>query len=280
MATLNAATSLGVTDDYGSVAAGRIASLAVVENLASFRVVLSVSRGQLSGDSGRYLLNPSAVGYRDAWSKTVVVERRVEGDDFLLPIPEGSARVRVIGVTPGSLLTDELEEDVDLQGGRLVEVAGLAKIAVLDRHEGGERIAVGLIRGLGLKRGAFATTVNPGMMNVMVVGTAEEDMALATNRVVELGGGIVVARDGEVKAEVALPVFGILSHAPVAEVIAHCNDVDAALKNELGSPVDGLLTSAGFACLAVSIPSLKICDRGLVRVLRDTHEAVELVVGA
>ena len=105
-------------------------------------------------------------------------------------------------------------------------------------------------------------------------------MALAANRVVDLKGGIVVARDGKVKAEVALPLFGILSEEPVAEVVAACTAVDEAIAAELGSPVEGFLTTLGFACLTVSIPRLKICDRGLVRVRRDGQEAVSLVAGA
>jgi adenine deaminase len=186
--------------------------------------------------------------------------------------------VRVIGITPGSLLTDELVEQVELVEGRLTgPAAGLAKLSVFDRHEGGIRGATGLVRGLGIEAGALASTVNPGMMNLMAVGVDERDMALAANRVVELGGGIVVARDGDVRAEVPLPLFGILSVAPVRETAAACTGVAEAIANDLGSPVEGLLTTVGFACLAVSIPSLKMCDRGLVRVHRDRQEAVELV---
>jgi adenine deaminase len=117
------------------------------------------------------------------------------------------------------------------------------------------------------------------MMNLVAVGTAEDDMAIAANRVVELGGGIVVARDGEVRGEVALPLLGILSDAPAGEVVAACLAIERALRDELASSVRGLLTTVGFACLAVSIPALKICDRGLVRVARDSQESVELLAG-
>jgi adenine deaminase len=151
---------------------------------------------------------------------------------------------------------------------------------VIDRHDGGATRFVGLIRGLGIETGALATTFNPGVMNLVVVGVDEEDMAMAANRAVALDGGAVVARGGEVKAEVALPLFGILSDAPVADVLAACAAVDEALARELGSPVQGLLTTIGFSCLTVSIPLLKICDRGLVRVRRDSQEAVALVVEA
>jgi adenine deaminase len=278
MATLNAAASLGVDADYGAVAAGRFASVALVENLASFRVTACLARGRLVAEGGTYTVRePVARPYPAAWRETVRFERRLGANDFLLDLDGRVGSVRVIGITPGSLLTEELVEEVEFEEGRLSAGSALAKLAVLDRHEGGARGAVGLVRGLGLERGALASTVNPGMMNLMVAGVREEDMALAANRVVELGGGIVVARDGDVTAEVALPLFGILSDAPAPDVAAACTAVDEAIAR-LGSPEPGLLTTLGFACLAVSIPTLKICDRGLVRVSRDSQEAVELVV--
>ena len=274
MATLNAAASLGVQRDYGAVAPGRVASLAVVDDLASFRVTTCVARGAVVAESA------SPRPYPAAWRDTVRIDRTFEADDFALDVADGAAPVRVIGVTEGSLLTEELVETIDVETGRLQpRPPGLAKIAVFDRHEGGARGTVGLIRGSGVEAGAFATTVNPGMMNLVAVGTAEDDMAIAANRVVELGGGVVVARDGEVRSEVALPLLGILSDAPAPEVAAACLALDRALSDELASRVSGLLTTVGFACLAVSIPTLKICDRGLVRVARDSQEGVELLAG-
>lgn len=269
MATLTAAASLGVDRDYGAVAPGRYASLVVLDDLSSFRVSTVLARGRVVTEAAR-----ESRPYPAAWRDTVRVDRTLTAEDFLLAV-DTSAPLRVIGITPGSLLTDELIEDVELDGGRLVG-SDLAKLAVHDRHEGGTRGSVGLVRGLGIEAGALAATVNPGMMNLMAVGVSEEDMALAANRVVELGGGIVVARGGEIRAEVALPLFGILSEAPAAEVAAACTAIDEAIARDLGSPVDGLLTTVGFACLTVSIPQLKICDRGLVRVRRDDHELVGL----
>ena len=117
-------------------------------------------------------------------------------------------------------------------------------------------------------------------MNLMVLGTDEEAMAVAANRVVELGGGISVASEGGIRAEVALPLFGILSDERAADTAAACREIAEAIRADVGCSWDGVLSNAGFACLAVSIPSLKITDRGLVRVARDGHEAVPLAVDA
>src|SRR5581483_4857694 len=124
------------------------------DDLASFRVTACVARGALVGDGAPSRPYPA---YPSAWRATVHVDRVFGARD----VPDGAASVRVIGVTEGSLLTDELVETVDVEAGHLEpRPPGIAKIAVFDRHEGGARGAVGLIRGTGIEFGAVATTVN------------------------------------------------------------------------------------------------------------------------
>lgn len=279
MATLHSARSMGIDLELGSIVPGKIASVVGVKDLKGFEVDLVVSEGAVAARGGSYELEPAGEAYPDDWKATVKFDRTLTADDFLLDSSLGEAEVRVIGVTPGSLVTDELVEKVTFDGGRIASGAeGLAKIAMLDRHDGGEQGTVALVRGLGIERGAIATTINPGLMNLMVIGADEADMAAAANRVVELGGGICVVSGEEVVAEVATPLFGILSDAPAAEVASACEQIADALRDPLGATFDGLITQAGFACLAVSIPNLKLADRGLVRVGRDgTQEGVDLV---
>ncbi len=230
-------------------------------------------------DKATYLLETPGVAYPTEWYETVHVDRRFEARDFAFDPSLDRARVRIIGITPGSLVTEELVEAVQFNAGLPDRTTGLATLAVIDRHEGGSRQGLGLLRGFDLAAGAVATTINPGLMNLMVLGVDEDDMAAAANRVVELQGGIVVVRDGRVRAEVSTPVFGILSDKPSAEVIESCRAVADAIAADLRVGFDGLITSVGFACLAVIIPALKLCDRGLVRITREGgQEAVDLVV--
>ena len=149
---------------------------------------------------------------------------------------------------------------------------------MLDRHDASGAKGLGLARGFDIEKGAVATTINPGMMNLLVFGADAESMAAAANRVIELKGGIVVADEGEIVAEVATRLFGILSGSPSSEVTVGALAVADAIRDVLGVTYDGLLTSIGFAALAVIIPELKICDRGLVKVWRDRQEAVDFVV--
>ncbi|WP_028923861.1 adenine deaminase C-terminal domain-containing protein [Pseudonocardia acaciae] len=266
MATLNSARSMGVDGDYGAVAPGRFASLALVEDLGDWRVRRVYARGRLAAEDHHYLLAADPPGYPPEWSDTIAVAGPLSASDFLLA-PAG-ATLRVIGFRSGSLLTEELHEDVRLDAGRLAPGQGLAKVAVIDRHQRSGRIGLAVALGLDIAHGAFAATVNPGTSNLMVAGVDEHDMARAANRVIELGGGIVVARDGEVRAEAALPLLGIFSDEPSRRVAAACVRVDRALREDLGCPHPGVLTTVGFGCLASAIPRLKVCDSGLMRVTR------------
>lgn len=94
----------------------------------------------------------------------------------------------------------------------------ILKIAVIERHKNTHHIGIGYIKGYGLKSGAVATSISHDSHNIIVVGANEEDMAGAVNRVVELGGGIVVMDDGKVLGELQLQIAGIMSEAPLIEV--------------------------------------------------------------
>ncbi|HKX75763.1 MAG TPA: adenine deaminase C-terminal domain-containing protein [Acidimicrobiia bacterium] len=280
MASLTAAQSIGVDRNFGSISPGKVASIAAIDDLRDFNVRLMVSEGRVSAREGDYLLKVSPGRYPDDWYDTVRVSATPRAEDFLFDTALSTAKVRVIGINPGSLITEEIVETVTFENGRVTQPADLLTIAVIDRHSASGDKGLGLVRGFDMSRGAIATTFNPGLMNLLVLGVDIESMAAAASRVVELKGGIVAAVDGQVVAEVATPLFGILSDQPSAQVVADAISVADAIKDQLGVTFDGLITSVGFAALAVIIPALKICDRGLVRVFRDRQEAVDLVVEA
>jgi adenine deaminase len=150
----------------------------------------------------------------------------------------------------------------------------LAKIAVVERHHATGRVGKGLVRGFGLRTGAFASTVAHDAHNLVVVGTSDADMTACAARLAELGGGIVVARDGAVRGELALPVAGLLSDRPVEEVVERLEALQAMLR-EQGVTDPAPFMTLSFLALSV-IPELKLTDRGLVDV--DRFELVPFAV--
>ncbi len=138
---------------------------------------------------------------------------------------------------------------------------------MVERHGVNGNIGVGFVRGFTLKRGAIASSVGHDSHNITVVGADDADMALAVNRLGEIGGGFVVAEGGRVLAELALPVAGLMSLRPFEEVRAALGPLRAAARDALGVSLPEPFLQVAFLPLPV-VPHLKITDRGMVDVDR------------
>jgi adenine deaminase len=263
-ATLNPAWWHGLSH-LGAVAPGYQADLLLLPDLERFlpEVVLK---------AGRPVAEIPRAEVPD-WVKQTVRVGALGPEMFRIPW-NGAGKARVIGLVEGQIVTESLVEEPTVRAGEAVAdpARDLAKIAVIERHLATGRIGLGFVRGFGLKRGALASTVAHDAHNVVVVGTSDAAMAFAVRRLANVGGGIVAVDSSEVVAELALPVAGLLSDAPLEEVVARSRElVDAA--RELGCTVEAPFQLLAFLALSV-IPSLKLTDRGLVDV--DRFELVPL----
>jgi adenine deaminase len=264
LATLNPARWHGLRE-LGAVAPGYRADLLVLPDLERFDPELVLKRGGPVGEFGR----PDV----PEWVRHTVRTGPLAPAD--LAAPSGSA-IRVIGLVPDQVVTEALVERPTVLDGCAVAdpTRDLAKIAVVERHLATGRVGVGFVRGSRLERGALGSTVAHDAHNIVVLGMSDDDMLAAVARLLEIGGGIVAVDDGRVAAECPLPVAGLLSDAPLGDVIARsraCNEVASALGWTGGTP----FLTLSFLALSV-IPSLKITDRGLVDV--DRFELVPLAV--
>jgi adenine deaminase len=263
MASFNPATWHGL-QQLGAVAPGYQADLLLLGDLRSFNPEVVLKRGAPVGEIPR----PEV----PEWVKHTVRIEPVAVNDFQIEWEGGQARV--IGLVEGQIVTEALVEEPRVENGEAVAdpERDLAKIAVIERHLGTGRMGLGFVRGFGLKRGAMASTIAHDAHNIVVVGVDDGDMARAVTRLAELGGGEVVVESRGVRAELPLPVAGLLSDAPVEEVIpASRGCVEAA--ERLGCTLEAPFQTMSFLALSV-IPSLKLTDRGLVDV--DRFELVPL----
>jgi adenine deaminase len=263
ISTLNAATWHRL-DRFGAVAPGYQADLLLLPDLERFEPETVLKRGRPVGEIAR----PEV----PEWVKHTIRVRHPAARDFTIPWDGGLARV--IGVVPGQIVTESLVEEPRVEDGLAVAdpERDLAKIAVVERHLGTGRLGLGLVRGFGLRSGALASSVAHDAHNIVVVGVDDHDMARAVRRLSEIGGGVVVVEDGGVRAELALPIAGLLSEAPLDDVVSASRGcIEAAAK--LGCTLESPFQQLAFLALSV-IPSLKITDAGLVDV--DRFELVPL----
>jgi adenine deaminase len=265
MATLNPCLWHGLAH-LGAVAPGYQADLLLLPDLERFEPELVLKSGRPVGDVAR-------IDVPEWLRHTVRIDMsRLGLADFRIPWQGG--RARVIGVVPGQIVTEEVIEQLATSNGFAVAepARDLAKIAVVERHLGTGRVGLGLVRGFGLARGALASTVSHDAHNVLAVGISDEDLVRAVGRLAELGGGIVVVADEAVLAELPLPVAGLLSDEPFAQVVAASQACVAAARS-LGCMLESPFQTMAFLALSV-IPKLKLTDRGLVDV--DRFELVSL----
>jgi adenine deaminase len=138
------------------------------------------------------------------------------------------------------------------------------KMAVVERHRNTGNVGLGFVKGFGLREGAIASSVAHDSHNIVVVGSDDADMRAAVEAVVEMGGGQVVMADGQVKAQLPLPIAGLMSDQPLEEVRDRIGALTAAAQ-ELGCVLPDPLMTMSFLALPV-IPTLKLTDKGLVDV--------------
>ncbi|WP_193509236.1 adenine deaminase C-terminal domain-containing protein [Cryobacterium sp. BB736] len=282
IASLNAAEYLRVDGDLGSITPGRTAHINIVDDLNDFRVSDVFVGAVQVVTAGRPAKRHDSLPAPEAFTQTIHIHRPLSAGDFKVTAPQAGshADLRVIDVQPGVLVTRESVVTMATAGGDVSAdpQRDIAKMAVIDRHQASGRIGLGFARGFGIRRGAIASTNSPALMNLMTLGVNDYDMAIAANRAAELGGGLVAVLDGLVLAEVGLPLFGVLTERPAEEVVDAMARFERIVRDELGSDCEGIVTLSGFVMMPVSIPGLKLCDRGLVRVEREHVEAVPLFV--
>lgn len=262
IATINAARHYRLYN-RGALAPGYLADMVVFNDLKSFKVDLVIKNGGIAARNGKLTTGIPTYNLPQSAMQTVKMAREVGEDDFALRLSGDKAAV--IGVIPGQLVTEKLFLDIPREDDNTVIVKpgnGINKIAVVERHKASGRMAVGLVRGVGLEQGALASSVAHDSHNILVTGVEEKAMAAAVNKLAEIGGGFVaVDGSGKVKACLSLPVAGLMSSGSAVKVAAEMDNIMAAAK-ELGTQLSQPFLTLSFLALPV-IPSLKITDRGL-----------------
>jgi len=267
MATINTAEYFGLSREIGMIAPGRSADILLVSDLANFRADTVIARGQVLAEGGNLLVELPAVEYPDWALRSVHLPRPLTTDDFRLPCASGRVTANVIGVIENQAPTRHLHIQLDVTNGEVHPDLewDLAKVALVERHQGSGQVRVGLVHGFGFKTPcAVASTVAHDCHHMIVVGTDENSMAQAANRLAAMGGGQVVVRRGKVIGQVELPVAGLIS-SERAQVVAQKAETVLQGFRACGCDLNNPNMQLSLLGLVV-IPELRISDMGLVDV--------------
>jgi adenine deaminase len=265
-ASCGAARAFGLSD-CGQIAPGRRADIVLLDDLESCAVAEVICGGVPVDDAafaGRAAV--AAVGYRSIKRQPVAPE--------LFAVRAAGPSGPVIGALENSLLTEHLTLELPYRHGqRLPDPAqGVHKLCVLERHGRAGTIGRGFVKGFGALSGALASSIGHDSHNLIVVGDDDGDMAHAVNRLIELQGGCVAVAGGEVRAELPLPIAGLMSDRPYEDVTAGLRELRTVARG-MGSAMAEPFLQLAFLPLPV-IPHLKLTDLGLVDVDR-----FELIAG-
>lgn len=271
MMTINVAEHFGLARELGMIAPGRWADVVLARNLRDFRAELVIAKGQVVARAGRLKLKQPESHFPRWARNSVHLKHALRAEDFALRagVRASHLRANVIGVIENQAPTRHLVMEIRTQDGtvRPEPARDIAKLALIQRHDGMGGIRVALVKGFGFtERCAVGSTVAHDCHHMLIVGTDEAQMAIAANELARIGGGQIVVKDGRIIGAVDLPIAGLMSSDPVTVVARKAESVLAGFR-ACGCHINNPNMQLSLLALAV-IPELRISDKGLVDVTR------------
>jgi adenine deaminase len=282
MASINTARYFGL-NNIGAIAPGFRADFILLDDLESFRiseVFLGgkridngyVNRIKNEADSVLNSSNNNSSSSSSFLQNTMHIKSISDPNMFMIPTTNStttsSSSLQVIGVIPGQIITEKriIPAKIDKKYGAVADTQrDLAKLAVIERHHRTGNIGLGLVQGLGLERGAIASSVAHDSHNIVVAGMNDNDMLIAVQYISSIGGGLAVAEDGYITASLPLPIAGLMSNQSIESVISNLTALNQACLKLGNNVIKDPFMLLSFLSLSV-IPSLKLTDKGLVDV--------------
>ncbi|MEH6645327.1 adenine deaminase [Sulfitobacter sp.] len=277
MATINTATHFGLEREIGSLTPGRRADVILSSDLKTLPIETVIARGQVVAQDGVCLVDCPHYNWPKHARQTVNMARDLKPDDFTICAPAGANAVtaNVIGVVENQAPTKALQFELPVTEGRVTAHGDIAQIALVERHRATGGVVNALVSGFGYTgQMAMASTVAHDSHHMIVVGTDTDQMALAANHLRALGGGITIFKDGAELATIDLPIAGLMSDNPAADVAAKTDAMMQAMR-DCGCMLNNAYMQHSLLALVV-IPELRISDLGLVDVRN--FEFIDVIV--
>lgn len=265
MASISTAHHFGIKDQ-GAIAPGFNADFILLDDLESFKISSVFIAGIEVGRNNCSSVILEGYDHRSSTSDLLgntMHVRSLDNDD-IFKIPSCGSWVQVIGVTPGQIITEKRILQAKLVDGFAVADPrrDLAKLVVIERHHKTGNVGLGFVQGTGLEKGAIVSSVAHDSHNLVVTGMDDSDILVAARYICSIGGGLAVAYNGQIIANLPLPIAGLMSNKPIESVVTNLKTVNEACKILGNNVVRDPFMLLSFLSLPV-IPSLKLTDKGL-----------------
>lgn len=277
MASFSAAECYGL-QNKGAIAPGYDADFLLLTDLTQVEIEEVYSAGKIIAQNGKYL---DQDGYEVKPGQSLLSSIKMEevtSEQLQIQLEESNS-AHVIEIIPNSLVTKHLVEKVEVINKCFqpsIERDQL-KLAVIERHHRTGHIGLGIVKGLGMQKGALATTIAHDSHNIITAGTNDKDMLFAIETIKKMGGGLVIVESEKVIASLALPIAGLISGEPAEKVYSELLKLKKGLKFIEASKEFNPFLTLSFLALPV-IPDLKLTDMGLFDVKKFTHIQYKLKI--
>lgn len=272
LATINTARHYGLRS-MGAIAPGYKADMVIVDSLEDFKPKMVIKDAKIVAVDQKLIADVRGVPYfvDEVYNSFRCPFIRKED----MKVKNRGKKIRAIRVIDGDLLTEEVIFDTNGDDFINSDVEqDLLKAVVVNRYTTQKKLNIGFVTGVGLKRGALATSVGHDAHNLFGIGVSDEDILIALNRVIKLKGGLVIVYNGKVVDELPLPIGGLMSNKKVEFVAEKIKDLKKIAK-EFGATLEDPFMTLAFVQLEV-IPKIRLTDRGIIDV--EDHKIVDLFV--
>lgn len=278
MVTLNAARAFHLDDEIGGLAPGRRADINITTGEEDFKVLSVISGGKEIVDNGKMLVSYPKAEHKPCLLNTTTLKNPITADSFKIMAPEGAKKVKVtcMDTLPWIPITQGREVELNVVDGVVqcdIE-QDVLYIAQVERYGINGNVGKAFMGGFNLKEGAIASSVGHDNHNIIVMGTNFEDMAVAVNNLIEVGGGQNVVKDGKVLKCIPYPVCGLLTDMSCEELAEEKKELIGYV-HEMGSQIPIPYMFLSFICLA-ALPCLAITDVGFINVF--TQEVMDPII--
>jgi len=254
----------------GKISKGYKANLVIFKTLESIDISYVIFNGEIVVKDNSLQNEMPSYDY-SKFLNSVNISNNITTDDFIIPYNGNNhfVQANIIQTTPISLITKRKQIKmpiIEIKGEKQIvsnPEKDILKIAVFDRHHKTGSHSIGLIKGIGIKNGAIASTVAHDNHNLIIVGTDDDSMAKIANIMREKGGGMASLRNDSL-TYFPLPIAGLMSSDPIEKIVENYDIVKKSAR-EMGSPLENVFMTLSFMALAV-IPEIKITDMGIVDV--------------
>ena len=275
MVTINVAQCFQLDHEMGSVAPSKCADLVLIDDLERCHVTDVFIDGQYVAKDGKLLVEFAPYTYPAEALNSVHLDP-LSPADFKIPCQGEKADVHAIEIIPARVGTFDKVVTLPVVDGSIAAdpEQDVLKVAVFERHKRTGTVGRGFVKGFGIRRGALAQTVAHDAHNLLVVGSNDEDMALAANTLIACGGGLVAVLDGKVLSVVELPIAGLMSDKPIEEMSATIEHMEKTWE-DMGSTLPSPFMTMALIPLAC-LPETRLTNRGMVDCR--TFEFMDLIV--